>query len=116
MKGFLLAISFLTRIPVPARIDGGSKLSGSTAWFSWVGLLVGAIAALPFLCLPPWYAALTSILLTVWVTGALHEDGLADTCDGVFGGRDPESRRAIMRDSRIGAYGTIGLWFLLTTR
>ena len=109
------AFAFLTRIPVGSDGDG-ARLSAATAWFSLVGLAVGGLAALPFLWLPDNYAALVSILVTVLVTGALHEDGFADTCDGVFGGGDPASRRVIMRDSRIGAYGAIGLWLLLTTR
>jgi adenosylcobinamide-GDP ribazoletransferase len=109
------AVAFLTRLPA-GRDGDGERLAASTAWFSLVGVGVGAISALPFLWLPDRYAALVSILVTVLVTGALHEDGLADTCDGVFGGHDPESRRAIMRDSRIGAYGAIGLWIILTAR
>ncbi len=109
------AVAFLTRLPAGSDGDG-PRLAASTAWFSLVGLGVGALSALPLIWLPERYAALVSILVTVLVTGALHEDGLADTCDGVFGGHDPESRRAIMRDSRIGSYGAIGLWLLLTSR
>jgi adenosylcobinamide-GDP ribazoletransferase len=109
------AVAFLTRLPVGSDADH-RFLAGSTAWFSLVGIGIGAVAALPFFWMPDRYAALVSILITVLVTGALHEDGFADTCDGVFGGADPESRRAIMRDSRIGAYGAIGLWLLLAAR
>lgn len=115
LESLRTAVAFLTRIPVGNDGDG-SRLPAATAWFSLVGLAVGGLAALPFLWLPDRYAALLSIVLTVLITGALHEDGFADACDGVFGGHDPESRRAIMRDSRIGAYGAIGLWLLLTTR
>lgn len=109
------AVAFLTRIPAGSDGDG-ERLAAATAWFGLVGLGIGALAALPFFWVPAEYAAWLSILVTVLVTGALHEDGWADTCDGVFGGHDPDSRRAIMRDSRIGSYGAIGLWLLLTGR
>ncbi|MBU6301476.1 MAG: adenosylcobinamide-GDP ribazoletransferase [Verrucomicrobia bacterium] len=109
------AVAFLTRLPAGGEGDG-ERLAASTTWFSLVGLMVGALSALPLLWLPERYAALASILITVLVTGAMHEDGLADTCDGLFGGADPDARRAIMRDSRIGSYGAIGLWMLLMAR
>ena len=66
--------------------------------------------------LPPWIAALLALGVTVWLTGALHEDGLADAADGFGGGRDRERKLAIMRDSRIGSYGVLALILSLGLR
>lgn len=109
---FRLALMLLTRIPA-------GKLRGEIPPMSvsvWAFPLVGALAALPgaiiFLVyaerLPTAVSALLAILVGLLVTGALHEDGLADLCDGL-GGRTREHRLEIMRDSRIGSYGVLAL-------
>lgn len=115
--GFLI----LTRIPV-GTITGTVPTMAQSAW-SWplVGLAVGAVSAAVWLAalalgLPPFSAATVSILAGTLATGALHEDGLADLADGIFGGRDPAGRLAIMRDSRIGSYGALALGFSLILR
>lgn len=106
----LLALVFLTRLPLgrflPARI---LPLARAVWAFPLVGALIGAIAALP-LCLPgpAGLQAALSVALSLWLTGALHEDGLADLADAT-GGRDREDKLRIMRDSRIGSYGTLAL-------
>jgi adenosylcobinamide-GDP ribazoletransferase len=85
------------------------------AWaFPVVGAGVGAVAAIAFglavgLSLPPLAVALLAVTAGTLVTGALHEDGFADVADGFGGGRDAEAKRRIMRDSRIGSYGVMGL-------
>jgi adenosylcobinamide-GDP ribazoletransferase len=116
------ALGFLTRLPIP---DSEKPATGSLAQASWafpmVGLLVGLLGALAYalaaaLGLPALAAALIAVGTTVLATGALHEDGLADTVDGFFGGADRETRLAIMRDARSGAFGVLALVFSVTLR
>lgn len=91
-----------------------------TGWWSVTGWLTGGISALTFyichLFLPLEIAVVLAMLSRVLVTGALHEDGLADFIDGFGGGSDRDSTLSIMKDSHIGTFGTIGLifYFLLT--
>ncbi|MGH7040452.1 MAG: adenosylcobinamide-GDP ribazoletransferase [Stellaceae bacterium] len=112
--GFALAATFLTRLPLAAGSAIGRPLA-SAAWaFPLVGAGVGGIAALVFLIaqllgLGDWPAALFAVLAGAALTGALHEDGLADAADGLFGGPDRERRLAIMRDSRHGTFGVVAL-------
>lgn len=112
--GFALAATFLTRLPLAAGGAIGRPLA-SAAWaFPLVGAGVGGIAALVFLIaqllgLGDWPAALFAVLAGAALTGALHEDGLADAADGLFGGPDRERRLAIMRDSRHGTFGVLAL-------
>jgi adenosylcobinamide-GDP ribazoletransferase len=116
-----VALIFLTRLPVP--FDGRAdpvELARSVAWFPLVGALVGLAGGAAYglaatAGLPPHLAALPALAATILLTGALHEDGLADSADGL-GGRDPERRLLIMRDSRIGSYGTIALALALLAR
>jgi adenosylcobinamide-GDP ribazoletransferase len=115
---FLVAIQFLTRLPVP-HLDGfqESWLSRSARFFPLVGALVGLMAAgvwwLSSMCFPPAVAAGLMMSAALLMTGALHEDGFADVCDGFGGGRTPEVVLSIMKDSRVGAYGAIGVAMLL---
>ena len=115
--GFLI----LTRIPV-GRIGGAVPGMAASAW-TWplVGLVVGGMAAVVhsaalWLGLPLPVAAVLALLTATMATGALHEDGLADLCDGFGGGRDRARRLEIMRDSRIGSYGALALGFSLLIR
>jgi adenosylcobinamide-GDP ribazoletransferase len=105
------AVMFLTRVPVGPV--GDVSLSRAAAWFPLVGALVGAIGLAAWWVadrfVGPWPAAVVAVLSTVAVTGALHEDGLADTADGLWGGATPERRLEIMRDSRLGTYGALVL-------
>ena len=112
MRLLLVAVQALTRLPVRvAYRDGDLRLAAR--YFPLVGAGVGLVAALVFVGaaqgLPGWVAAVLSLAATLLLTGALHEDGLADCCDGLLGGRTPADALRIMRDSRIGAYGTLGL-------
>ena len=108
----LVAVQALTRIPVPAAY-GPDILRQASRYFPLVGIGVGLVAAGVFTVaargLPSLIAALLSLVATLLLTGALHEDGLADTCDGLFGGRTRDDALRIMRDSRIGAFGVLGL-------
>lgn len=110
-----LAVVFLTRVPLrlpdPLPADAHGR---AMAWFPVVGALVGlaggAVYALAHaLGLPPMVAALLALAATAWVTGALHEDGLADVADGFGGGWSRERKLEIMKDSRVGTYGALAL-------
>ena len=114
LRDLRLAVQFLTRVPVgrvEAPADG--DLSAASAWFPAVGLLVGGVAVAvraglePLLGVAP--ATVAAVLATILVTGAFHEDGLADSADGVWGGWTTQRRLEIMRDSRLGTYGVCAL-------
>lgn len=111
-RRFLLAVQFLTRLPV-APDYSPEGLAASPRYYPAVGLLVGGIAALVFAgaaaIWPPAVAAVLALGASALVTGGLHEDGLSDTCDGLGGGRNRERMLEIMRDSRIGSHGALGL-------
>ena len=105
-----VAVQVLTRLPVAAP---HLPLARAAPAFPVVGLGIGLAGASVFwvvsLGLPPVLAALASTAVTLLLTGALHEDGLADSADGLLGGRTIETRLAIMRDSRIGSFGALAL-------
>ncbi len=115
MKYFLIALQFLTRIPVRIQDKIEDRDYGySMAWFSAVGLILGWILALVFkLALGlfnPGLAVLLAITAYMFLTGALHIDGLSDTCDGLYGGKgDKVKILEIMKDSRIGTIGALAL-------
>src|SRR6516164_10464381 len=113
-SGFAVATGFFTRIPVATPVNEGGWLA-DTAWaFPLIGAGIGGVAALAFLLirllgLGDWPAAVLAVLASIVLTGALHEDGLADTADGLIGGQDREQRLAIMRDSRHGTFGVVAI-------
>jgi adenosylcobinamide-GDP ribazoletransferase len=117
------AIAFLSRLPVPDRYfqNHDGSLSKTVAAFPLAGLLITLPAAVLLALLaaigaPPFVAALTALCLQMLITGALHEDGLSDTADGLGGGRDRERALAIMKDSRIGTYGALALILSVSLR
>jgi len=109
----LVAFRFLTRIPLPDVWVEGADLRRASAAFPLVGLVVAGVGIGVRAALGPLFGGATATVAAlgamVALTGALHEDGLADTADGLWGGHDPEQRVAIMRDSRIGTYGIVAL-------
>jgi adenosylcobinamide-GDP ribazoletransferase len=113
---------FYTRLPVPKHIDhSADALNKATIFFPLIGWIVGGIGVgVYWLCtvlFPPTYLPiLFSMIATVWVTGAFHEDGFADVCDGFGGGWSKTQILTIMKDSRLGTYGTIGLGLLLAVK
>lgn len=113
----LLALVFLTRLPLGHLLPARVMPLSDCAWaFPVVGALIGALASLPLLLPgPSFLMAALSVGLAVWLTGALHEDALADFADAA-GGRDRETRLAIMRDSRIGSYGVMALLLVTAAR
>lgn len=118
----LVSLRFLTRIPVPFvnTIDPPS-LARSMRFFGVAGAIIGAVngfvlVGLNWLHFPAMMTAILACGFGLVLTGALHEDGLADTADGLFGGRDQERRLLIMKDSRIGTYGALALMLALLLR
>ena len=116
-----LAVLLLTRLPMPRLADPVPTLAQSVWAYPLAGLVVGAISSLSLfatlaLGLPPVLAAGLAVTLQVIITGALHEDGLADVADGFWGGRERVRRLEIMRDSRIGSYGVAALVLSLGLR
>ena len=111
---FLLALQFMTRLPVPGDLPfDDDRLFKAARYYPLVGLVVGGIGGLVLylsaLVLPMSAAVILSVIATVYVTGAFHEDGLADTADGLGGGGTKERALEIMRDSRVGSYGAVSL-------
>lgn len=118
IRPFLVAVQFLTRLPVPLRRPPSeADIGRSVLWYPLIGLLIGALLAALQWVLQPVDAPLTAaLLLTVWVvcTGALHLDGLADSADAWAGGLgDREKTLAIMKDPRCGPVGVVALVLLL---
>jgi len=118
LRLFFTALQFFTRIPIPRWVGfDPSWLSPSLRYFPLVGWLIGAITAAVYLlaqlCWSSAVAVVLSTIAGIWSTGAFHEDGFADVCDGFGGGMTPERVLEIMRDSRVGAYGAIGISLLL---
>jgi adenosylcobinamide-GDP ribazoletransferase len=109
------AVAFLTRLPVGSTDLTAARLSRAALWFPAVGLLVGGVMAgtraLANLALDPTPATVIALLAAVLVTGALHEDGLADAADAMGAHATRERKLAILRDSRVGAYGALALIF-----
>lgn len=118
---FLTAIMFFTRIPCPKWVDHNPEyLKKSAKYFSLVGIVVGSIGAIIFygasFILPIEISILLSMVSTIYVTGAFHEDGFADVCDGLGGGWTKEKILLIMKDSRLGTYGVAGLILILAIK
>ena len=119
----VVAIQFLTRIPIRGVPDWAYEdetRGKSFAFYPAVGVIVGAFGGLTALVasrlhLPSMACAILAVVSTATVTGALHEDGLADVADGL-GPHNREDALKAMRDSRIGSFGTIALWALLTLK
>ncbi len=118
---FLLALSFLTALPVPlCRIMTEEDLGHSTRWFPVVGMIIGGLLWSVYsggsLVLSKPVAAVLTLALWAWITRGLHLDGLADTFDGLGGGVDRERALEIMKDSRIGTFGAISLFLILAMK
>lgn len=110
----LVAVQFLTRLPVPQFANYNPQwLHQSSRHFPGVGLLVGLLCAGVFwlgsILFTPLVAGVISTAFGIKLTGAFHEDGLADSCDGLGGGLTRERTLEIMKDSRLGTYGVLGL-------
>lgn len=117
----LTAVQYFTRVPVPRWVGhSAEQLDGSARYFPAVGLGVGlvsaAVLAIATVVWNPVIAALLATAATVLLTGAFHEDGLGDTIDGLGGGFTRDRALEIMKDSRIGSYGTLALLLVVGTK
>lgn len=119
-EGLITAIQFLTRLPISPRPATPASLRLAPLFFPLVGTLIGCVT---FGCIfvtqfawPVWIAVLLALSIEAILTGALHEDGLADFCDAFGGGWQREDVLRILKDSRIGTYGTVGLVLGLAVR
>lgn len=118
---FLTAVMFYTRIPVPAGVGySDDALNRSTRYFPAIGWIVGVVVAavcwLAALVFPVPVAVALAVAAGVLLTGAFHEDGFADVCDGFGGGTSRERTLDIMKDSRVGAFAAIGLVLLFAVK
>ena len=118
LRGLRLATLFLTRVPVPAVEDfSAEELSRSSAWFPLVGLGLGmVVSAIIFVCAQrnAAVAAALGLLAWVWLTGALHLDGLADLSDALAAShRDPQKFFAVLADPHLGAFGVVSIVLML---
>ena len=122
IQDFYLALSFFTRLPVGKNRDFGGHTLAQTAWaFPLVGALTGGLTGCLYFFLLSLgvnnnVSAWLSLGFLMLLTGGLHEDGLADTADGLASGRSREEKLAIMRDSRIGSYGVLALVVITALR
>ncbi len=117
MKQFLIALQFLTILPIKIRLEIKAKDFGkSLVYFPVAGILIGSLLALILLVfnfLPHLVTAALVLVGSIIITGGIHLDGFADTCDGFYGSKPKEKILEIMRDSRIGVMGVIGIVGLL---
>jgi adenosylcobinamide-GDP ribazoletransferase len=115
-----VAVGFLTRVPVPRSALGPDDLRVAAGFFPLVGLGVAGVGIAARAAVTPFWgtavATVAAIFAMILVTGAFHEDGLADTADGLWGAWTPAARLAIMRDSRIGTYGVTALFAAFALR
>ena len=130
IRHFLLAIQFFTRIPVTGRVAqwvgfSPAMLRASAGHFPGVGVVVGALVVgltavllgvLPASPFTPLVVAVLGTVLSVMVTGAFHEDGLADVADGLGGSSDRDRALVIMKDSRVGAFGVLAVVLALLSK
>ncbi len=120
--GFAAAWMLLLALPLPRVLWGERVRIADALWaFPLVGAVVGALAGGVFLAgmvlgLPQELAIVAALATSIWVTGGLHEDGLADVADGFGGGRDVAHKLAIMRDSRVGSFAVLALGLALAAR
>jgi len=116
---FWLAVSFYTRLPHPQVLDY-QQLPRAAVCLPLIGWLIGGVTALSFyladLIWPQTTAVILALIIGILITGALHEDGFADVCDGFGGGMNKARILEIMKDSHIGVYGFIGLLLLLSLK
>lgn len=118
IKIFFTALMYFTRIPCPKWVDHSAEyLNKSSKYFPMVGIIVGLISALAYwlfqLAFPIEIALIFSMIASILTTGAFHEDGFADVCDGFGGGWTKEKILLIMKDSRLGTFGVIGIGLIL---
>lgn len=118
---FWLALGFFTRMPIPSSVTfSQQQLNHASRYFALVGLMIGGLTALVFFLVSSISSVPVALVISMGfgflLTGGFHEDGLADTADGFGGGWTTQQKLSIMKDSRIGSYGSLALWFVLTLK
>lgn len=121
LRDFLNAVRFLTVFPLPsAKEHRAGDLARAMFFFPAAGLLIAACAYGLFLLFTPFFPSRVAVLILliapILISGGLHADGFADFCDGFFGGKDKESILRIMKDSRVGAWGALGMALLVLVK
>lgn len=121
MKRFLVILQFMTRIPINKSFDiTREDYAKAIVYFPLVGLIVGFIVSLPIYIIKdvysPFVTSILGVIFYVFVTGAIHLDGFSDTCDGFFSGRSREKILEIMKDSRLGTFGGVGLILVIAIK
>ncbi|MGA7721895.1 MAG: adenosylcobinamide-GDP ribazoletransferase [Ignavibacteriaceae bacterium] len=121
IKIFFTALMFFTRIPCPKSVDHSEEyLNKASMYFPLIGWIVGGASAFIFWIsiklFPVSLSLIFSMIASILITGAFHEDGFADVCDGFGGGWTKEKILEIMKDSRVGSYGIIGMILMLGTK
>src|SRR5262245_37951667 len=110
MRGFLIALQFLTQLPIRAERATPRQVADSYCFYPLVGFLIGVGAVglrrILMVAFPLSFSIALVLAFLIWVSGGLHEDGLADVADGMGSGWTRDARLTIMKDSRIGAFGT----------
>ena len=117
MTPFFIALQFLTRLKIVNQTEWSVEDFGkSVVAFPYVGLIIGLILAILYGVLSPFIPIMPLMLIIVvaefLITGGLHADGLMDTSDGLFSGRERERKLEIMKDSRIGSFGVVAFVFV----
>lgn len=121
MKGLILALQFMTRVPINIGVDFNKKNIGAMlCFFPVIGLLIGIFTFLPTIFLREKISmdlvALLNIIFYLVMTGALHMDGLSDTADAFLSNRSKERMKAIMKDSTVGTFGVISIVIILAAK
>lgn len=121
LRLFFIALQFFTRLPIPAWVGfDPAWLQHASRYFPLVGVVVAAAAAAVYAAAALLWTAPVAVLLStaagIYLTGAFHEDGFADTCDGFGGGMTAQRVMEIMKDSRIGTYGAVGMGLLVALK
>lgn len=120
MKGFILALQFLTRLPTPRVSASEADFAASMRWFPAAGLVIGGLVAGTARAgglVDPWIGALLALVLWVAVTGALHLDGLSDLADaGGAAHKDRERLLAVLADPHVGSFGVVAIVLQLVAK
>ena len=117
LEGFKRSVITYSRLPLKHEWQDDVPHAQAISFLPLVGVMVAFLSAWPLLLgLTPNITAALILLSSVLLTGAFHEDGLMDSLDGLVGGWTPEQRLSIMKDSRLGSYAAIGIWFVLTLK
>ncbi|ALS62944.1 adenosylcobinamide-GDP ribazoletransferase [Pandoraea norimbergensis] len=121
LRLFLTALGYFTRVPIPSWVGySPAQLNAATRYFPMVGVFVGVLVALLTVAMgmlwSPRLAIALGLAVSVLLTGAFHEDGLADSVDAFGGAFERERVLEIMHDSRIGTYGAVALWLALAIK